>query len=171
MDTKGTPHNPAFRVKAFTLIELTVAMLIGSIAVASALGAYLIIQRYALQLEQKNEEVSQILLFRNALEYDFSGAATIRYTDRLLRLDKPYSNPVEYRFDEFEVLRVAQSTDTFRINTEILNVIRDSINDKEVIGIDLIILSEGIDLPVNIRYKASEEDLFLKEIERTTELK
>lgn len=153
------------RIKGFTLIELTVAMLISGFAVAAALSAYLTIESYYYRLKDRNESVTEILLFQNVIKQDLRNADIIQYNNNKLIFTETNSNTIKYIFNDYEVLRNKIGTDTFKVEAELLKVYTDDYNEKLVTGADIIILSEKIEIPINLRKIFTHEQLFLREVE------
>jgi prepilin-type N-terminal cleavage/methylation domain-containing protein len=104
------------KIKAFTLMEVTVAMLISAICITICYSAYALIANYYAVFQEKNEKADAVMGLKQVLEKDFLRAQLILKTDSGLTVNLD-SAVVVYSFKEGKVLRGLQGlhTDTFRV--------------------------------------------------------
>ena len=109
------------RVNSFTIAELIVTMLVGSILLVILWSSYFIIKKYYNSGEKQNEEAVEIILFENQLRKDFDKASVVKYKNNKLELIN-ISSKLEYIFLEGKVIRKQLSrTDTILIKVKDIN--------------------------------------------------
>lgn len=102
------------RVKAFTLMELTVAMLISAIVIAITYTAYQLISNYYSDYHKKHEEMAVLIRLDELLRRDFEKAQSIQLMpDGYQFALQPLA--VTYRFTSEGALRISTVTDTFKV--------------------------------------------------------
>jgi prepilin-type N-terminal cleavage/methylation domain-containing protein len=102
------------RVKAFTIIEMTVAMLISAIVIAFTYTAYSILSKSYAMFVNKNRDMETIIQLDRLLRKDFSKAASIYRTENGLTL-KDSSSMVSYEMNESGIIRKGIVPDTFKV--------------------------------------------------------
>jgi prepilin-type N-terminal cleavage/methylation domain-containing protein len=102
------------RVKAFTIIEMTVAMLISAMVIAFTYTAYSILSKSYSVFINKNRDMETVIQLDRLLRKDFSKAGAIYKTENGLTL-KDSSNMVSYEINENGVIRKGIVTDTFKV--------------------------------------------------------
>ena len=110
-----------YRVKAFTLLEVTIAMLIAAIVIGIAYTAFSIVHKTYSAYHTKNNEMATVLRLNELLKKDFKRAGIVLKDTNGLVL-KDTSNLVRYRFEEAYVIRIAGIIDTFKLQTETITV-------------------------------------------------
>lgn len=124
------------KIRAYTLMEVTVAMLLSAICISICYTAYGIIGDYYHLFHQKNESADQVLSLKHALEKDFLKSNYIlKQEDGFeLLID---TTKIHYSFEEQAVLRKfgAIHTDTFKLQTKALKA---TFEGKELLEIDTI---------------------------------
>jgi prepilin-type N-terminal cleavage/methylation domain-containing protein len=102
------------KVKAFTLMELLVSMLISGIVISIIYLSYEIIYKQYEGYKKTNKKITQALLVNTLLKTDFLKAHYILNKEKgLLFLDKQ-QNAIGYQFEEKYILRKANNVqDTF----------------------------------------------------------
>jgi prepilin-type N-terminal cleavage/methylation domain-containing protein len=117
----GRKCNLNKRIRAFTLIELVVAMLISSIVVIVAFTGYEIIAGQYVDYRKKSNEITKSFLLNNLLAKDFlnSELALINPNGDLIFKFKA-TPEVDYQFRENYIIRVFTTTlqDTFFIPSQ-----------------------------------------------------
>ncbi|MDB5146187.1 MAG: hypothetical protein JWQ57_207 [Mucilaginibacter sp.] len=105
------------RVKAFTIMEVTITMLIASILMGITYTTYSIISRSYLSFNIKNKGMAELEQLDGLFKKDFdraeiilkeTGGISIKNTDRI----------VTYEFTPDFIVRTAGIADTFKIKTE-----------------------------------------------------
>nr|WP_233166977.1 hypothetical protein [Pedobacter sp. ASV2] len=102
------------KLKAFTLMEVTVAMLLSAICITICFTAYGLIQNYYSNFRIKNETSAQLTDLKLVMDKDFLKSRYVIKTDEGLKL-KNDSTELSYVFDEHKILRIIPGlhTDTF----------------------------------------------------------
>ncbi|MBB6273342.1 Tfp pilus assembly protein PilE [Pedobacter cryoconitis] len=104
------------KVFAFTIMEVTVAMLISGLVITICYTAYGLIQGYYIRFGEKNKTSSLVLDLKHVLERDFFKAAYVIRTDEGMVVQQD-SLVVDYTFNDKQILREIKGlhTDTFAI--------------------------------------------------------
>ena len=109
------------RVNSFTIAELIVTMLVGSVLLVILWSSYFIIKKYYNSGEEQNKKAVEIILFENQLRKDFDKASVAKYMNNKLELIN-ISSKLEYIFLEGKVIRKQLSrTDTILIKVKDIN--------------------------------------------------
>ena len=103
------------KLKAFTLLELLVAMAITGIVVSIAGLVFNVMGKQFNSYKETSEDIASAYLLNNLLQSDFFNAATIyRSEDELIAANREYA--VKYKFMQSYILRTAgERSDTFFI--------------------------------------------------------
>jgi len=102
------------KVRAFTIMEVTISMLISAIVIGITYSAYTIIRQSYAIYQTKNETLAVLSRVDQLLTRDFAHAELIVKTPDGVLLSSP-SDTVSYVFNPDFVVRVAAVTDTFRV--------------------------------------------------------
>jgi prepilin-type N-terminal cleavage/methylation domain-containing protein len=101
--------------KAFTLIELMVAMLISSVVIGIAMGIYVNLQKYALKSTEKDHFYKELLFFESSFRRDIENCCTIQAKSQELFIQNS-SQLIIYDFSQEYILREwPDKIDTFHI--------------------------------------------------------
>lgn len=92
------------RISAFTIIELIVAILIGSLLVVFIWSGYSFVQKQYLKWNKENQLIGEIVIFDRQLKRDIKRAEVIRNNGDKLILTKAGS-VTEYYFKEDLIIR------------------------------------------------------------------
>ncbi|MDQ3109895.1 MAG: type II secretion system GspH family protein [Bacteroidota bacterium] len=103
-------HN---RIKAFTLLELLVGMILSGIVLTATFTAYRIITRQYESYNGKSAAITEVSFLVSQLQADFENAATLIYNSENRISLQSESRVLEYRFREKYVLR----NDLLRVDT------------------------------------------------------
>ena len=108
---------PLQRVKAFTIMELTVAMLISAIVIGITYTALQIISGSYATYTRKHQELAVIIRLDELLKRDFGRAAAIyqNHEGSYLLQDSSRHQAITYSFTPDYVLRSSTVADTFRV--------------------------------------------------------
>lgn len=153
------------KIKAYTLMEVTVAMLLSAICISICYTAYYIITGYYTSFYQKNKTASEVLSLRHMLEGDFSKSRLVFRTEEgvMVQVD---TMKIYYAFTEHAILRKFGTlpSDTFKLQStdltshferqEVLDTgIIDQLNFK-------VFLAEKLAVPIQANTFYSAKDLF-----------
>ncbi|MXV50385.1 hypothetical protein GS399_05320 [Pedobacter sp. HMF7647] len=92
------------KVRAFTLFELTVAMLLTAIVTALAYSAYRYVGKAYLEFNRKGHDAAELLVTNKQLVYDLNRATAARLTDEDLIL-RDASGEISYRVMDSLLIR------------------------------------------------------------------
>jgi Tfp pilus assembly protein PilE len=107
------------RLPAFTIMELTVAMLISAIVIAITYTAFSMVSGSYVSYTAKHNEMAVLIRLDELLKKDFIKADDIyQEQDGVRFLLK--QQPISYRFEPGEVIRISTVTDTFKVATDAL---------------------------------------------------
>ena len=105
------------RLKAFTLLELLVGMILSGIVLTATFTAYRIITRQYETYRDKSKSITEVSFFVSQLQFDFADATTITRNSENEILLQSDNKILEYRFSEKYVLRNDLSrVDTFNVS-------------------------------------------------------
>ncbi|WP_299352886.1 hypothetical protein [Mucilaginibacter sp.] len=143
------------RISAFTIMEVTVAMLIASIAIGITYTVYTIVSRSYAIYKVKNNNMAVLIRLDELLKNDFEHAAIISKTQNGLVFKSP-DKLVIYEIEPDFIIRTSGITDTFKvkapeINTAFENTPITEINAEEeqnrIDELQLIILFDTKKIP------------------------
>jgi prepilin-type N-terminal cleavage/methylation domain-containing protein len=104
------------KLKAYTLMEVMVALIIGSVVISLAVMAFLTIKKEVDNEYVIQNEAQKVLRIRTLMENDFFACDHIQYKNKQLRFYKDNNMKKRYRFhDEFVVRSTHSHSDTFLI--------------------------------------------------------
>ena len=103
------------RVKAYTIVELIVVMLISSALISMAYGGFHLVQKLFGRFQSAQETVARTVLLDRLLNHDIGRSQTVRRTPDGLACSFP-EKTIGYQFLEECIVRSEPGTqDTFRI--------------------------------------------------------
>ncbi len=102
-------------IQAFTIMEVTIAMIVAGIVVMMSYTVFTIMGKSYLDFSKKNEGIASLLLFDRLLKRDFSNARLIVLASDALLLKKDGSNIIYYFGDDEIIRRSAAVADTFKL--------------------------------------------------------
>ena len=105
------------KVKAFTIMELTIAMLISAIAIGITYSIFLIVSHSYQSYLTKTAQVATAQRLDAVLQRDFDRGALILKDTSGVRIQLP-SGQVKYQFDTAFVIRKTATNDTFKVKTD-----------------------------------------------------
>lgn len=153
------------KIRAYTLIEVAVAMLLAGICISICYTAYGIINNYYQNFQQKNQTTDQVLTLKHVLEKDFLQSKSILRSEKGIKLDQD-STAINYLFEQGYILREIPEfhTDTFKIAAQDLRLAFESVEVQEDSLVDeikfTVILAKGITVPMQVNKHYSSENLF-----------
>lgn len=153
------------KIKAYTLIEVAVAMLLAGICISICYTAYGIIDNYYQSFQQKNQATDQVLSLKHVLEKDFLQSKAVLKNGEGIKLNQD-SVTINYLFEQQYILREINElhTDTFKIASQNLQLSFEGAEVQEDGLVDEIkftaILAKGIVVPLQVNKRYSSENLF-----------
>jgi prepilin-type N-terminal cleavage/methylation domain-containing protein len=108
------------KFKAFTIIELSISLLISGVVISIAYYSYLLLSKqYKTQLT-KSDQIRECLLFRKIVQIDVMHSYFIKDSGSILLFENSNSSVLStYDFeDSFVVRRHSEFTDTFHFKTD-----------------------------------------------------
>jgi type II secretory pathway component PulJ len=152
------------RLPAFTLMEVTIAMLISAIAISMTYTIYRIVSKSYFDYSVKQDQMADLMTADQLIRTDFFSASQIRKTESGMDLLLKQGHIV-YVFDKERLMRSQfdLKTDTFKINAQLSNA---SFENKEAESGDRIdqvkitVMAEGRNIPYIYNKKYSSNDLF-----------
>ncbi len=108
---------PNHKLPAFTIMEVTIAMLVSAILIAIVYTAFTIVSRSYNGFVYKNEEAARLAQLDLLLKRDFRRADLVTRTDSgiVIKNDKDITR---YLLEKNEIVRINGITDTFKVKTE-----------------------------------------------------
>lgn len=150
------------KIKAYTLMEVVVAMLLSAICISICYTALEIVSGSYSSYRKKNEEIDNLLSLKNVLEKDFMKAVHILKNENGLMIEQDSVKRL-YEFGANKVIRHSDSlyTDTFKVaNIDVKfffegnEVLENDTIDQVNIDINLA-TRQKINLMVNKHYSAA----------------
>ncbi len=110
------------RLRAFTLMELLIGMIISSIVIAFGYSAYNLIYRQYLSYKSVKTKVVETMQLHNTMSNDFNNAEYITFDENKLKLSGN-NTLLMYNFIDSLVIRsVNETSDTFKLTTSTLQI-------------------------------------------------
>jgi prepilin-type N-terminal cleavage/methylation domain-containing protein len=109
------------RVKAFTIMEVTITMLIAAILMAITYTTYSIVSRSYLSFNTKNKNMAELQQLDKLLKRDFDRAENIQKISKGIQIENT-RQVITYEFNPDFIVRTALITDTFKVKTDSLNM-------------------------------------------------
>lgn len=154
------------KVPAFTLIEVTVAMLIAAIAIAITFTAFKIVNGSYLDFNIKQNKLSHFITADKLLKKDFNLAQQILRSEEGSGLVfKTQKGIVEYRFEDqyFTRNQFSLQTDTFKMKVDAFNCRFEGEKAQQGQLIDQLSFQlqiGGFSIPLHYQKLYSAQDLF-----------
>jgi len=129
------------KIPSFTLVEITVTMLITATVVSMAMWIYININRYYSKKTEENIYLNDVLEFQQLLKSDMEKSQELSYTENeLVCISAVKQN--KYLFSQKYILRETDlRTDTFYL--EVKNIEVQKINDGPVCRVSMVLSSEN----------------------------
>lgn len=109
------------KLKAYTILELVMVMLLSAIVISFAYGSYRVVSGMFTRFKQANEQTNQLALLEKLLRQDFLQADYLTQNERELSCFYP-DKRIVYTFEEDHVLRYNRLSDTFFVKPEAIQV-------------------------------------------------
>jgi Tfp pilus assembly protein PilE len=155
------------KVRAFTILEVVISMLITAIVIAITYTSYSIISKSYGAFNDKNKTMADFALLDHLLRRDFAQAAFIQKDAEGITLTAPNNN-VRYTFSNDYILRQSLRTDTFKFTSQALQVsfehkpllaLSDTLEQNRVDEISFDLLYQNEKIPYHYQKDYSSENL------------
>ena len=103
-----------YKVKAFTVMELVITMLVAAILMGFIYTAFQIVNKSYRVFHEKNEGIATLERLDELLKKDFSKAEFVEKSSNAIILQWE-KDTVQYSFESGYILRVSSITDTFKL--------------------------------------------------------
>lgn len=128
------------KLKAFTLMELLIGMIISSIVISFCYMSYTLIYKQYQNYKIIKKELVEALQFNSVLGHDIVNADRVLFSENKLTLINNHEKGLEYNFSEAFILRKAgEVTDTFKLAP--MNIVSDYIKHESMPGTLLVSFS------------------------------
>jgi predicted Zn-dependent peptidase len=105
------------KIPAFTIMEVTITMLISAIVIGITYTAFSIITRSYHSFDSKHKDMAAVLRLDELLQKDFNRAEIVlKDTNGIVLKDS--SRIIKYRFNADYVLRIGIMVDTFKVKSD-----------------------------------------------------
>lgn len=152
------------RISAFTLMEVTVAMLLAALVISITYTAYHMVSASYIRYQKKQGEIADLILADKLLRSDFLSSKKITRSESGISLLQ-HNGSINYSFSKDFIIRNQYSLriDTFRTNVSNLDFVFEG-QKKEpgqlLDGLNFTILAEGQLTPFRYKKIYSSQDLF-----------
>jgi len=110
------------KIRAFTLMELLIGMIISSILITFCYSSYTIIYKQFLTYKKIKNELTETIQLNSVLNNDFANSKSMYFNKNSLYMNRSIS-PLEYSFSENYILRIEREViDTFHITAKDITV-------------------------------------------------
>lgn len=148
------------KIRAFTLMELMIGLVVSSIAISSGYMLYQFTLKQYNDYKKVRTELVEFASFYSELENNFYHSEKIYFKDNKLQFDGGIINNIKYEFSESYVLRISNnSVDTFKVECSRFNAAKvNSHSNNLVSDVSFVVKfrEEYYDVDLNKRYSAKE---------------
>jgi prepilin-type N-terminal cleavage/methylation domain-containing protein len=106
------------RIKAFTILEVSITMLIAAILIGITYTAFTIINKSYSSFNTKNKDMAELELLDELLRKDFDRAELIQKDQNGIIFKKADLTLIKYEFNPAYIIRISGRIDTFKFKTE-----------------------------------------------------
>lgn len=104
------------KLKAFTLMELLIGMIISGVLISICYMSYTLINKQYLNYKTIKAELTEVLQFNSVLDRDIANAERMSFIESKLIINRKKKSDLEYNFEASFILRKeGEVTDTFRL--------------------------------------------------------
>src|SRR5471030_1943654 len=103
------------RLNAFTIMEVTITMLVAAIVIGITYTAYTIISKSFINFKAKNEDIALLARIDKVIKRDFDRAVVIEADDTGIEMINNNQLPVHYAIAPTYIVRKTIVTDTFKV--------------------------------------------------------
>jgi hypothetical protein len=156
------------RARAFTIIEVTIAMLISTIVIGITYTVYSIISRSYNSFNNKNESMFVVVRLDELLQKDFDKADLI-LKDTTGMTFQSAGDIITYKFDRDHIIRIGLIADTFKVKMDSANTFFEArpINDisplveqNRIDDLNLLLSTQSEKITYHYHKQYSSENLF-----------
>jgi hypothetical protein len=155
------------RVHAFTILEVTITMLVAALLIGITYSAYSIIIKSYGAFNHKNQDMAVLVRLDEWLKKDIARADIVLKDTAGIAINSR-GRPVRYRFDPEFIIRTEIKPDTFMIRTDSLvtsfeglpvNAYGPTDEQNRLDELDLVILFQGEKIPYHYHKEYSSVNL------------
>jgi hypothetical protein len=155
------------RVKAFTILEVTITMLVAALVIGITYSAYSIIIKAYGSFNHKNQDMAVLVRLDEWLKKDFAHADIVLKDTAGIVLNSA-DHHIKYRFDPDFIVRFEIKSDTFKFKTDSLvtsfeavpiNEFGPTDEQNRLDDLDLIILFQDEKIPYHYHKQYSAANL------------
>lgn len=155
------------KVKAFTIIEVTITMVIAAILIAITYTSYSIVSKSYLSFNTKNDDMAVLERMDKLLKRDFMRAETIQ-RDSSGILFKNTNSIIQYEFNPDFIIRISGRSDTFKVKSDSLNMLFEgqpvsetdpSNEQRRLDGLEINVEFQNEKIPYHYHKQYSSSDL------------
>lgn len=155
------------KIRAFTILEVVISMLITAIVIAITYTSYSIISKSYGSFNDKNKMLADYALLDHLLRRDVVQASLIQKDEDGITLTAPNKN-IRYTFSNDYILRQSLRTDTFKFTSQALQVsfehkpilaLSDTLEQNRVDEISFDLLYQNEKIPYHYEKAYSSENL------------
>ncbi|MGQ0827041.1 MAG: PilW family protein [Bacteroidota bacterium] len=107
------------KLRAFTLMELLIGMIVSSIVIGFGYGTFFLIYKQYSSFKTVKIELVDVAQLNSILNHDFAIAEMIAFNENKLIIDRKNNLPLVYNFNDSIILRTDNElVDTFKIVSE-----------------------------------------------------
>jgi len=110
-------QNSHHRLNAFTIMEVTIAMLVAAIVIGITYTAYTIVSKSFIDFKAKNEDIALLARIDQVMKRDFDRAVMIEADNTGIEMINNTQLPVHYEITPMYILRKTIATDTFKVQS------------------------------------------------------
>jgi len=155
------------RIKAFTILEVTITMLLAALVIGITYSAYSIIIKSYGAFNHKNQDMAVLVRLDEWLKKDFARADIVLKDTTGIALNNA-DHHVKYRFDPDFIVRTEIKSDTFKVKTDSLvtsfealpiNEFGQTDEQNRLDDLNLVILFQGEKIPYHYHKQYSSVNL------------
>lgn len=150
------------KVNGFTIMEVTITMLVAGLLIGMAYAMYSVIYKSYGSFNRRNTEVTILTTLDGVLERDFDRADSVRKDTDGISLDSR-GRHIAYKFEPNYIIRADGKADTFQLKAETITA---SFEQKPAAGLNKIdelaftIIYQNAKIPFHFYKSYSSVDLF-----------
>lgn len=149
------------KLKAFTIVELLVTMVITSIVVGLASSLYLNMQQYYTMSESGYGQNTDIIFVTSLLKNDMEQSVSVHSSYGLVSMQGKDNIVKEYDFsDDYIIRKIYYHRDTFFVKTQDLEIINLNSNSDLVSEIKASLVVDGAPMPLHLYKDYTRDVLF-----------
>lgn len=109
-------RNKPKRLQAFTILELTISMLISAIVIGITYTTYITVSRVYRNFKMKNEEMAILSKIDQLVKGDFDEAELIISKGKDIKIQRTDHTTIRYELSENFIVRNSSLIDTFKVS-------------------------------------------------------